>query len=75
MWQLYFKMMEERRLKHTRGRRPNAKHECTKCGKELPDAGKKRDHQRRCKPGVRVVSVMSQECEKTKRLVNKVMAI
>ena len=68
------KVIEKRSLKHKRGRHPNAQHLCAKCGKELPTAAKKRDHQRRCKPAVRVVSVLSQECEKTCRLINKIMA-
>ncbi len=72
--EVYRKVIEKRSLKHTRGRRPNAQHLCIKCGKELPTAAKKRDHQRRCKPAVRVISVLSQECEKTCRLIKKVMA-
>jgi hypothetical protein len=73
--EVHRKVIEKQRLKHTRGRRPNANHVCNKCGKELPTAAKKRDHQRRCKPAVRVVSVLLQECEKTCRLIKKVMAI
>ena len=39
----------ERRLKHTRGRRPNLHHVCEKCGEEYISAGAKRDHKKYCK--------------------------
>ncbi len=61
-WRDYSKkILMDRRMRHTRGQKPKKKHECSKCGKELPDASKKMDHQRRCRDSVKVISVLPQE--------------
>jgi hypothetical protein len=53
--------MQDRRMRHTRGQKPKKKHECFKCGKELPDAPKKMDDQRRCRDSIKVISVLPRE--------------